>query len=42
MKKNYFNPTTKVVKLNVSSSIMDDANGASVVKENTYKDTPLF
>lgn len=42
MKKNYFIPTAKVVKLNVSANIMDDANCTSAVKEGTYKDAPLF
>lgn len=43
MKKNYFIPTAKVVKLNVSANIMDDANAASTAADNNfYKDAPLF
>ena len=43
MKKNYFNPTTKVITVKVNAAIMENGiNTASKIQENTYKDTPLF
>lgn len=43
MKKNYINPMTKVVSLNMNMNLMDRGNETvSGPTENHYSDAPLF